>query len=91
VPLSHQHPLAPAQGRTVPRPQPPPASKAGHRVKSLATGPLTRGRTVASSKEETGRGSTSPGAGQAGDTELRLALVREGPGALTQGGSRPAC
>jgi len=38
------------QGRTVPRPQSPPASKAGHQVKSLATGPLTRGRAVASSK-----------------------------------------
>jgi len=56
-------PPTPAQGRTVPRPQPPPASKAGHWVKSLATGPLTRGRAAASSKGEMGRGSTSPGAG----------------------------
>ena len=71
-------PLEPAQGRTIPRPQPPPASKAGHRVKSLAMGPLTRGRAASSSKRETGRRSTSPGAGQAG------------PGALTRGGSRPA-
>ena len=83
-------PPKPAQGWTVPRPQPPPASKAGHRAKSLATGPLTRGRAAASSKGETGRRSTSPGAGQAGDTEPRLAPIREGPGASTRGGSRPA-
>ena len=83
-------PPAPVQGRTVPRPQSPPASKSGHRVKSLATGPLTRGRTAASSKGETGRRSTSPGAGQAGDAEPRLAPVREGPRVSTRGGSRPA-
>jgi len=83
-------PSEPAPGRTVPRPQPPPASKVGHRVKSLATGPLTRGRAAASSKGEMDHGSTSPGAGQAGDTELRLAPTREGPGASTWGGSRPA-
>jgi len=38
---------APVQGRTVPWPQSPPPSKAGPRVKSLATGPQTRGRAVA--------------------------------------------
>ena len=42
-------PPAPAQGRVVSRPQPPPASKVGHRAKSMATGPLTRGRAAASS------------------------------------------
>jgi len=83
-------PPVPVQGRTVPRPQPPPPSKAGDRAKSLATGPLTRGRAAASSKGEMGHGSTSPGAGQAGDGEPRLAPIREGPGALTRGGSRPA-
>jgi len=83
-------PPAPAQGRTVPRPQPPPASKAGHRAKSLATGSLTRGRAAASSKGEASRRSPSPGAHQAGDAEPRPAPVREGPGALTWGGSRPA-
>ena len=36
-------PPGPAPGQTVPHPQPPPVSKAGHRVMSLATGPLTRG------------------------------------------------
>ena len=45
---------------------------------------------MASTKGETGRGSTSPGAGQAGDAEPRLVPVREGPGASTRGGSRPA-
>jgi hypothetical protein len=79
----------PAQGRTIPRPQPPPASKAGDRAKSLATGPLTRGRAVASSKGEASRRSASPSARQAGDAEPRPAPVREGPGASTRGGSRP--
>ena len=74
-------PPEPAPGRTVPCPQPPPASKVGHRVKSLMTGPLTRGRAVASSKGGTDRRSASPGAGQAGDAELRPAPAREGPGA----------
>ncbi|XP_021315156.1 TRAF3-interacting protein 1-like [Sorghum bicolor] len=83
-------PVEPALGRAVPHPQPPPASKAGHRVKSLATGPLTRGRTAASSKGEMDRGSASPGTGQAGDAESRPAPAREGPGASTRGGSRPA-
>ena len=31
-------------------PQPPPTSKAGHRVKSVTAGPLTHGRAAASSK-----------------------------------------
>ena len=44
---------------------------------------------MASTKGETGRGSTSPGAGQAGDAEPRLVPVREGPGASTRGGPRP--
>ena len=78
------------QGQAVPRPQPAPASKAGHRVKSLATWPLTRGRAAASSKGEIGHRSTSPGARQAGDAEPRPAPARGGPEASTQGGSRPA-
>jgi len=83
-------PPVPAQGRAVPRPQPPPASKAGHWVKSLTTGPLTRGRAAASSKGEIGRRSSSPGARQAGDAEPRPAPAREGPRVSTRGGSRPA-
>jgi len=55
--------LEPAASRTVPRPQPPPVSKAGHRVKSLTTGPLTHGRAATSSKGGMDRRSTSPGAG----------------------------
>ncbi|XP_021319220.1 uncharacterized protein LOC110436446 [Sorghum bicolor] len=83
-------PPEPAPGRTVPCPQPPPASKVGHRVKSLMMGPLTRGHAVASSKGGTDRRSASLGAGQAGDAELRPAPAREGPGASTRGGSKPA-
>ena len=83
-------PPEPALSQTIPRPQPPPASKAGQRVKSLATGPLTRGRAAASSKGEAGHRSTSPGAGQAGDAEPGLMPVRERPRASTRGGSRPA-
>ncbi|XP_021303788.1 cyclic nucleotide-gated cation channel beta-1-like [Sorghum bicolor] len=45
-------PPEPAPGRTVPRPQPPPAFKAGHRVKALTTGLLTRGRAAASSSSD---------------------------------------
>jgi len=56
----------------------------------VATGPLTRDRAAALSKGETGRGSISPGAGQVGDAEPRLAPVCEGPGALKRGDSRPA-
>ena len=83
-------PPEPAPGRTVPRPQPPPASKAGHRVKSLTTGLLTRGRAAASSKGGTDRGSTGLGAGQAEDAEPIPAPACEGPGASTRGGSKPA-
>ena len=54
------------------------------------TGPLTRGRTAASSKGGTVRRSASPGAGQAGDAEPRPAPAREGPDASTRGGSKPA-
>ena len=43
-------PPEPTPGRTVHRPPPPPASKVGHPVKSLVTGPLTRGRATTSSK-----------------------------------------
>ena len=83
-------PPVPAQGRAVPRPQPPPAPKAGDRAKPQATGPLTRGRAAASGKGETSRWSASPGARQAGGAEPRPAPVREGPGGSTRGGSRPA-
>ena len=83
-------PPGPASGRNVPHPQPPPASKAGHRVKSLTMGPQTRGRAAASSKGEASRRSTSPDARQSGDAEPRPAPAREVPGALTRGGSRPA-
>ena len=83
-------PPEPAPGRTIPRPQPPPTSKAGHQVKSLATGPLTHGRAAASSKGGTDRRSTSPSTGHAGNAEPRPAPTREGPGASTWGGSKPA-
>jgi len=55
-------PSAHAQGRTIPRPQPPLATKAGDRAKSLAMGPLTRGRATASSKGEANHRSASPSA-----------------------------
>ena len=96
-------PPEPAPGQNVGRPQPPPVSEVGHRVKSLMAGPLTRGRAAASSKGEARRRSASPGARQAGDTEPRPAPARQAgdaeprpaparevPGALTPGGSRPA-
>ena len=83
-------PPAPAQGRAVPCPQPPPASKAGHRAKSMATGPLTRGRAAASILGEEGRRSSSPSTRLAGDVEPRPAPARERPGVSTRGGSRPA-
>jgi len=83
-------PPVPAQGWIISRPQPPPTSKAGDRAKSLATGPLTRGRAAASSKGEASRKSASPSARQAGDAGPRPAPAREGPGASTRGGSRPA-
>ena len=83
-------PPALVRGWSVPRPQPPPAPKAGDRAKPQATGPLTRGCAAASGKGETSHRSASPGTHQAGDAESRSTPVREGPGALTQGGSRPA-
>jgi len=43
-------PPAPAQSRSVPHPQSPPAPKAGDRANPQATGPLTRGRAPASGK-----------------------------------------
>ena len=66
-------PPVPAQGCAVSQPQPPPAYGAGHRVKSMAMGPLSHGRAVvaASSQREGGRGSCCPGARQAGDVEPR--------------------
>jgi len=88
---SQQWASSPRRSHTdIPHPQPPPAPKAGHRATSLATGPLTRGRAAASSKGEASRRSASPGACQARDTEPRPVAPREGPGALTRGGSRPA-
>ena len=83
-------PSEPVPGQNVSRPQPLPASKAGHRVKSLTAGPLTRGRAAASSKGGMDHRSASPGIGQAGDVEPRPAPAREVPGALTRGSSRPA-
>ena len=83
-------PPAPTQGRAASRPRPLPTPKAGLQAKSLATGPLTHGRAAASSKGEASRRSASPGAHQAGDAEPRPAPAREGPGASTRGGSRPA-
>jgi hypothetical protein len=71
-------PPALAQSRSVPRPQPPPAPKAGDRAKPQVTGPLTRGRAAASGRGETSRRSSSPGARQASDAEPRPAPAREG-------------
>ena len=81
---------APAPGRVAPHPQPPPAPNAGRRGKPQATGPLTHGRAAASEKGETSRRSASPSARQAGDAVPKSAPTREGPGALSRGGSRPA-
>jgi hypothetical protein len=83
-------PPVPAPSRAVSRPQPPPAPGAGHRVKTMATGPLTRGHAAASSQGEIGRGSSSPGARQSGDVKPRPALAHERPGVSTRGGSRQA-
>jgi len=83
-------PPTPVRCRSVPRPQPPPTPKAGDRAKPQATGPLTRGRAAAFGKGEISHRSASPGTHQAGDAEPRPAPVREGPGAMTRGGSRPA-
>ena len=82
-------PPAPTPSRAVPRPQPPPTSKAGSQAKPQVTGSLTRGRAAASDKGETGRRSASPGARQVGDAGPRPAPVLEGSRALTLGGSRP--
>ena len=84
-------PPVPVQGRAISQPQPPPTSRAGHRVKAMATGPLTHDRAavVASSQREGGRGSSSPGARQAGDIELSPAPAQEKPGVSTRGGLRP--
>jgi len=79
-----------AQSRSVPRPQPPPAPKAGDRAKPQSTGPLTHGRAAASGKGETSRRSSSPGARQVGDAEPWPVPACEGPGASTRGGLRPA-
>jgi len=49
-------PPTPAQSRSVLSPQPPPVPKAGDRAKPQATGPLTRGRAVASGKVEQAAG-----------------------------------
>ena len=49
-----------APGRAISGPQPPPASRAGHRVKSMATGPLTRGRIADSSQGEKVVGALAP-------------------------------
>ena len=68
--------LTSAQSRSIPRPQPPPALKAGDRAKPQATGPLTRGCAAASGKGETSSRSTSPGARQAEDAEPRPAPAR---------------
>ena len=85
-------PPMPAQGRTVSRPQPPPASGTGHQVKTMATGPLTRGRAAvtASSLGEVGRGSSSSGARQTGDAEPKPTPARERPGVSTRGSSKLA-
>ena len=83
-------PPATAPGRSVSGPRPPPSSGAGHWVKSTPTGPLTCGRVAASSQGETGRRSSSPGAHQARDAELRPTPARERLGVSTWGGSKPA-
>jgi hypothetical protein len=64
----------------------------GHRVKTLVTGPLTRGRAdVAVSSQGGGhRRSVSPGVRQARSVEPRPAPVQEKPGATTHGSSRLA-
>ena len=84
-------PPMPVKGRAVSQPQPPPASGADHWVKSMATGPLTRGRAAvaASRQREGGGGSSSPGARQVGDVEPRPPPAEEKPGVSTRGGSRP--
>jgi len=85
-------PPAPVRGQAASLPQPPPSSRAGHRVKTMATGPLTHDRAAmaASNQREGGRGSTSPGTRQVGGVEPRPVPAQEKPGVSTWGGSRPA-
>ena len=45
-------PLEPARGRAVSRPQPPPASGAVHRVKTMVIGPLTLGRAAVAASSQ---------------------------------------
>ena len=66
-----------APGRAVSHPQPPPAPRVGHRVKTMATGPLTRGRAAASSQVEIGRESSGPDARQSGDVEPKPVPAHE--------------
>ena len=81
-----------AQGRAVSCPQTPPVSGAGHRVKTMATRQLTRGRAAvtALSQGEIGHGSSSSGARQTGDVEPKPAPARERPGVSTRGSSKLA-
>ncbi|XP_021321279.1 TRAF3-interacting protein 1-like [Sorghum bicolor] len=81
-------PPLPAPGRAISRPQPPPAPGAGHRVKTMATGPLTRGRTAASSQGDVGHGGSGPNARRSGDVEPKPAPAHKRPGVSTRGGSR---
>ena len=92
---SRSHTNAPpvtALGQAVSRRQPPPASGAGHRVKTMVTGPLTRGRAavMASSQGEIGRGSFSSSARQTGDVEPKTAPARERPRVSTRDRSKLA-
>ena len=82
-------PPALATSQVTPRPQPPPAPKAGGQVRLQASRPLTRGHAAAFEKGESGRRSASPGARQVGVTGPRPAPALEGSGALARGGSRP--
>ena len=75
-------PPAPTQGRAVLQPQLPPASEAGHQVKTMVTGPLTRNRAAvaASTQREGGRRSASTGAHQVGGVESKPVPTQEKPG-----------
>ena len=92
MPLACRQPPAPAQGRVIPQPQPLPVSGPSHRVKTLATGPFTRGRAavVTLSQGEGHRMSASLGVRQVGSMEPRPVPTQEKPGVTTRGGSRPA-
>jgi hypothetical protein len=89
--LACQNPLAPTQGWVATQLQPPPTLGSGHRVKSLATRPLTYGRAAVAASSEGGgrRRSASSSVRQARGAEPRLAPAQEKPGATTRGGSRP--